>query len=118
MSFHFSFFRDMNWNIFVEHIPVEKKNNTPPLKNLDIWKAIAEQYVHVWFRIRSIVDTARKHYNGVPFVCMNIDLYVNRINSKKFLCCHISLTGVSGKLTTFSTWESLSPTLHMESKRK
>jgi hypothetical protein len=54
----FSYFRDHNWNIFAEHIPMEKKNGTHPLKNLDIRKAITEQYIQVRSKIHFVVDSS------------------------------------------------------------
>jgi len=83
----FEAFKSDSWNLIASMIPCPDRELK--LRNLNVPRFIVEQYCHVKEAITKEFAIAKAHFK-LPFMSLNLDLYQNSIQNKKYLCLRIS----------------------------
>ena len=90
----FAAFTGDAWNTIASHLPA---GNGSSLLNLDVRRAQVEQYVHLKGIVVAELNEAKNRFRGLPFLCLNLDLYQNKISGDKYIGLRVSWSW-SGKL--------------------
>lgn len=80
-------FKGPTWNLIAHHIPTTTDKG---LKNLDLRKPQVEQYHYMKSRIIAALTEAKRYYEGLPFLSINIDLYQNKVSNQKYIAIRVS----------------------------